>query len=426
MILKFRVTMVKKFYKNNIFLNKYLKFCLILLFLIGIQINLIIIPTLAKKKNIPGFSTHDKINPNEPNKYSFSNGIQFGISSNVSIDLNIQFDNNINNRDLSINIKNSAPISLQIQVKREIKNFELIKQPGEPKNGNYMWISRYYCVYQLSSNVSIDKLTVQFNKSIQFGFEANINYSIAVYELNNESWKILPTNEFSNETSSENYLEATLLNLEGDTEYYITIYEISTVPDFWPLIIISIIIVAIITLALAISKTEYINYLKNRITNIDKGAHRLTLEEVLENENRNKILDLILSDPGIHFNELLRQTGIAAGNLVWHLDILETYKIIGKKRLGNYIAYFPYYNKNPISNLDLKLQKSKITLEILEMIEKDPGIYNNLITKKLRVDHKTIHYHLKKLFNLGLIYTKKSGRKKQLFPNLDSEYFNSR
>jgi len=134
----------------------------------------------------------------------------------------------------------------------------------------------------------------------------------------------------------------------------------------------------------------------------------------------------ILNEPGIHFNELLRRTGLAAGNLVWHLDILETYKIIGKNRVGKFIAYFPYYQKNPISNIDLQLSKSKLTLEILEMIENEPGLWNNLITKKLKVDHKTIHYHINKLKDLNLIRFQKDGRKKKFFPNLDSEYFSEK
>ena len=84
-----------------------------------------------------------------------------------------------------------------------------------------------------------------------------------------------------------------------------------------------------------------------------------------------------MNEPGIHFNELLRRTGLAAGNLVWHLDILLTYKVIGKKRIGNFIAYFPYYQKNPLSNVDLKLQKSKLTIEILE---KQKTFYDNRLT----------------------------------------------
>jgi len=184
-----------------------------------------------------------------------------------------------------------------------------------------------------------------------------------------------------------------------------------------------IIAVGLLSIAFLISKKEYFQYLRKRTVSIEKGAHRLTLEEVLENKNRNIIIDLILNEPGIHFNELLRKTGLAAGNLVWHLDILQTYKVIGKKRVGNFIAYFPYYQKNPLSNVDLKLQKSKLTLEILEMIEKEPGIWNNLITKKFKVDHKTIHYHLNKLNELGLIKLEKEGRKKKIFPNFESDYY---
>jgi len=184
--------------------------------------------------------------------------------------------------------------------------------------------------------------------------------------------------------------------------------------------------IGIASIAILISKKDYFQYLKTRTIPIEKGAHRLSLEDVLENENRNKIIDLILTEPGIHFNELLRKTEIAAGNLVWHLDILETYKVVGKKRIGNFIAYFPYYQKNPISNLDLRLSKSKLTLDILEMIEKEPGLWNSVITKRFKVNHKTIQYHIGKLKDLNLIQFRSEGRKKKIFPNLESDYFNNK
>ncbi|MHA1320722.1 MAG: winged helix-turn-helix transcriptional regulator, partial [Promethearchaeota archaeon] len=74
-------------------------------------------------------------------------------------------------------------------------------------------------------------------------------------------------------------------------------------------------------------------------------------------------------------------------------------------------------------NLDLKLQKSELTLKVLEMIEKEPGIWNNSITKKMKINRKTIHYHIKKLSDLGLIYSEKTGSKKKLFLKHDSDYF---
>ena len=57
------------------------------------------------------------------------------------------------------------------------------------------------------------------------------------------------------------------------------------------------------------------------------------------------------------------------------------------------------------------------------MIESDPGTYNNEISKKLDVDHKTVSYHVDKLKDLDLVYSKKDGRKKTLYPNLEAEYF---
>ena len=178
-----------------------------------------------------------------------------------------------------------------------------------------------------------------------------------------------------------------------------------------------------IALLIVISKEDYVNYIKNRLTAIDKGFHRLTLQEVLDNENRDKIIELILDNPGIHFNELLRKINISPGNLVWHLDILEKYKVIKKENFEHFVVYFPYHQKNPISNLDLKLQKSELTLKVLEMIEKEPGIWNNSITNKMKINRKTIEYHIKKLMDLGLIYIEKDGNKKKLFLKSDSDHF---
>lgn len=188
-------------------------------------------------------------------------------------------------------------------------------------------------------------------------------------------------------------------------------------------IIGSVCIIFLIAIVIVLSRKAYIKYIKNRAEIIDTGSHRLTLEEVLENENRKSIIDAILAEPGIHFNDLLRKTELAPGNLVWHLDILETYKIIKKKRVGNYLIFIPYYSKNPLSNIDLKLQKSELTLKVLEMIEENPGIWNKKLTNELNIHRKTIQYHIDKLLELGLVYRQKDGSKKRIYPNLEMEYF---
>ena len=396
--------------------------CLLLLIIFLLEFNLFIGYGIAKKdREVSGFSKKTEINRDESVSYHFSNNIHFEIDTEVFTELEIKYNERIENRETSMDINNDKPISLQLEVERSMENFGSSKNPKEPKQGENQLRSQYKCIYRIKSNSSIEKLKVTFKKDSEYGLDPYTEYSIALYEEDEDSWELLETEEVSD--NSEIYIKSSITELDADTEYYITIYEVSY---FSYILIFGSIILAfgILSIVIIISKKDYIHYLRTRSTFIQKGAHRLTLDEVLENENRNKIIDLILNEPGIHFNELLRKSELAPGNLVWHLDILETYKVIGKKRIGNFIAYFPYYQKNPISNLDLKLSKSKLTLDILEMIEREPGIWNSIITKRKKLDHKTIHYHIKKLIDLGLVIVKKEGRKKKIYPNLDSDYFN--
>ncbi len=413
----------------NIHRRKNYRYFLLVILIIILGFNFYLVDINARNETIPSsLSTNDIIQPNEKVSYNFLlNNLIFEVSTNVLINLSIDYDINIEDRQSLFIINNSNPISLNISSKPNLQNFGVMQPPQSPQRGNFRYQYRYNCIFQIRANNTIENLTISYRKIQQYGINPDALYSLALYESGQESWQLIETLEKINETTSEKSLEGSIIDIQPNNDYFVTLYEVELIQQDWTWLIItgSIIMLAIITLVAAISKKDYFQYLRTRTIPIEKGAHRLSLDEVLENENRNKIIDLILKEPGIHFNELLRRTGLAAGNLVWHLDILQTYKVIGKKRIGNFIAYFPYYQKNPISNVDLKLQKSKLTLEILEMIEKNPGVWNNLITKELKVDHKTIQYHLTKLIDLGLIKFEKEGRKKKIYPNFESDYFNS-
>ena len=408
--------------------NRSILYSIFVLLLIFINFNILISQVLSyRTENISGFSTQDTVYPNESVKYIFSNNIIFDISTDSFIDLNIHYENNIENRQIYFVLNNSNPISLNISSKVSMQNFGMPRTPQGPKKGETQFQFRYNCIFQIKTNATIEYLTIKSVKRSLYGIDPNLKYSMALYESSQDIWEPIDTIEELNESNSEYSLVGSVSNLQADTEYFVTFFEVSDIFNNWVLVIILIVgAIGIASIAILISKKDYFQYLKTRTIPIEKGAHRLSLEDVLENENRNKIIDLILKEPGVHFNELLRKTELAAGNLVWHLDILETYKVVGKKRIGNFIAYFPYYQKNPISNLDLQLSKSKLTLGILEMIEKEPGLWNSVITKHFKVDHKTIQYHINKLKDLNLIQFRSEGRKKKIFPNLESDYFNNK
>jgi predicted transcriptional regulator len=398
-----------------------------------------------------GEEYREKIGPNQEKEYEFPNNTKFGIKTKASVFLSVEYGPNMQNRQVFMNINNEHPLKLNISAKSNMTQFGYDKMPQIPeyeRDKTKQLNFTYNTIYQLLTNNSIKNILFKFKISKEFGLNPDKNYTIAVYNENLESWNLLATERsdakspqsslaisdssdfYYTNQASEEFLIANLFNIQSDSEYFLTIFEVQNVSepsdDWIPIsLIMGILFIILITLSIVISKSEYFDMLKKRITPVDKGPHRLTMEEVLENENRNKIIELILDNPGIHFNQLLRKTDLAPGNLVWHLDILETYKVIGKKRVGNYVAYFPYYQKNPISNIDLKLQKSELTLQVLEMIEEKPGIYNKIITDKLEINRKTIDYHIKKLMDLGLINRKKDGRKKKLYPNLEADYYNN-
>jgi DNA-binding transcriptional ArsR family regulator len=171
----------------------------------------------------------------------------------------------------------------------------------------------------------------------------------------------------------------------------------------------------VLIFGLMMTKQEYRNYLLNRVIPLITTPHRLSMEEVLENESRTEILNLIIDDPGIHYSELLRQVDTSASNIAWHLDILETYKIIHKQRICNYLIFYPFIENNPFAEMDPTLVKSKTTMEVFKIIGDNPGTFINKIALRLDLHRKTVKYHIDKLIEAEIIEKRKDGRKWCLF-----------
>jgi len=278
--------------------NRSKLFSLFVLLLVIINFNILISQVLASRtENVSGFSTQDKVYPNESVKYVFFNNIIFDISTDSFIDLNIHYDNNIENRQIYFLINSSNPISLNITSKVSIQNFGMPGTPQEPRKADNQFQYRYNCILQIKTNATIEFLRIYSFKRSQYGLNPNLEYSLALYEPSQASWELIDTTEELNESSSEYTLAGSISNLQADTEYYITFYEVANIFDNWFLMIILIVgAIGIASIAILISKKDYFQYLKTRTIPIEKGAHRLSLEDVLENENRNKIIDLILKE----------------------------------------------------------------------------------------------------------------------------------
>jgi predicted transcriptional regulator len=147
------------------------------------------------------------------------------------------------------------------------------------------------------------------------------------------------------------------------------------------------------------------------------GYHRLDGEEVLENENRQRIILAVHTEPGIHYNALLRECDLQPGQLQWHLKILTEYSILQQKRWGRYLMFFltPSLTQNQKTHLKHPVLKSETTQIVFTLIQNNPGIQPSLIAKKLELNRNTIKYHTDKLIENGLVNSSKEGRSLLLY-----------
>lgn len=375
-------------------------------------------------------------------KYQFANNIDIDLTVDIPVTVRMTIDPELANRFVGIRLNasnllelnlsmqksfhsppgermrwqgghgNQGPTSLKLDSPKELDSIDITSQG---KTEDEVTIENPYSTYFIMNlNITVDYLEFYTTINENLGLPEDSTFSWAIFDESSDTWFLLDST-VNEDTISTIFTE----EITQDTKFTVTIVSLSSAPSFWTTPAgIAIIVIGIfgITFGLLMSKTEYRNYLLNRFLPIEKGPHRLTMEDVLENENRDFIIKLILEQPGIHFNELLRQVGLTAGNLAWHLDILETFKIIRKQRMGQYLLYYPYLEKNPISKLDPKLQKSKTTLEIMQLIGDHPGIYQNQIARRMDLDHKTVKYHLDKLLEVEIIETRKNGRLMGFYP----------
>ncbi|MFW9988133.1 MAG: winged helix-turn-helix transcriptional regulator, partial [Candidatus Odinarchaeota archaeon] len=124
-------------------------------------------------------------------------------------------------------------------------------------------------------------------------------------------------------------------------------------------------------------------------------------------------------NPGIHQNELLRNCALQKGQLQWHLAVLLKNGIIKKEKYGQYTIYFPItFSAESIKNFKSLPKKAETTENILEIIQKNPGINSSEISRILNLSRNTIKYHIDKLSGNSLIYLKEKGRKIELYPNI--------
>jgi DNA-binding MarR family transcriptional regulator len=144
---------------------------------------------------------------------------------------------------------------------------------------------------------------------------------------------------------------------------------------------------------------------------------RIQKEDVLDQFVRGQIYGFIKTNPGVHYNQILRKVGVKNGTLSYHLGVLEKTELIQSRREGlKYRAFYPTGMNFPKAE---RFRLTDLQIKIIGSIRSQPGLTQKEIAQLLGQKPQTINYNIKVLGQAGLISVVKAGRKTRCFPVSD-------
>jgi len=132
---------------------------------------------------------------------------------------------------------------------------------------------------------------------------------------------------------------------------------------------------------------------------------RLNKEELLDNETRGMIRGCIISDPGIHYNEIQRRLNMGNGKAAYHLMALEREGIIKSRSDGRLRRFYPAemrFDQAPI-RLD-RLQKL-----IFDFLREREGLTQREVASALGISTPTVSRNMKRMAELGVVRLERHG-----------------
>jgi uncharacterized membrane protein len=144
---------------------------------------------------------------------------------------------------------------------------------------------------------------------------------------------------------------------------------------------------------------------------------RLQKEDILDQFVRGKIYGFIKGNPGVHYNQIMRELDMKNGTLSYHLYMLEKTGMIKSRTEGvRYRAFYPSDMRFPEHE---RYRLTELQLSIMQIIREHNGVNQKYISKKLQERHQTISYNIKVLQQAGLINVNKKGRTTWCYVNHD-------
>lgn len=142
--------------------------------------------------------------------------------------------------------------------------------------------------------------------------------------------------------------------------------------------------------------------------------------EILDHPIRRQALQIVSDSPGVHLQDLVDQLEAPPSTVQYHVQVLEDEHILQSERHGKYRCYFPNNARyDERERARLAALANPTTAMVVAHLRSEPGSHQAGIADELGRKPSTIHDHLARLKDVGLVETQPDGNAVRYF--LDPE-----
>jgi predicted transcriptional regulator len=147
---------------------------------------------------------------------------------------------------------------------------------------------------------------------------------------------------------------------------------------------------------------------------------RLSKDQALEHPRRKQIFDYVQKNPGTNFREISRKTGIAAGTVRHHLNVLERSDLLVERQHGSTIRLFENHGKYDRNWADMVLLREAVLATLYGWLKEHPNSPQKAVLEGMEAhgwSRSTTQHRLARLVDGGLVSIRLQGRLKIYSPS---------
>jgi predicted transcriptional regulator len=138
------------------------------------------------------------------------------------------------------------------------------------------------------------------------------------------------------------------------------------------------------------------------------------VDDPLQLENRKRIYECVRGNPGLHFREIQRRTGMPIGVLDYHLNYLVQRGLVAVTKQEGFSRYYPGGQIGVDKMRLLSCLRQEIPRGIILYLLRNPGATHGQLLQNFAISGGTLSYHIKKLVSRGVVSVEKKGRESHL------------